>query len=66
MLIQKRIPEEEINEAYNRIYYGCRDKGVFTQNVMEIYDVLNDNCQYTEEIQTTVHQLKSIYGMYDW
>jgi len=66
MLIQKRISEEEIKEAYNRIYYGSRDKGVFTRNVMEIYDVLNDNYQYTEEIQTTIHQLKSIYRMYDW
>lgn len=48
-----------MKEAYNRIYYGSRDKGVFTRNVMEIYDVLNDNYQYTEEIQTTIYQLKS-------
>lgn len=65
MLI-KIIAEEEIREAYNRIYYGCRDKGIFTKYVIELYDVLNDNYQYTEEIQTTIKQLKSIYSMYDW
>ena len=60
------IPDNEFKEAYHRIYYGCRDKGVFTRNVLEVYDVLNDNFQYTEELETTIKQLKNIYGMYDW